>query len=57
MRQGVSRRALIPAFACAAVAQEWTPLFDGKTLNGWKEAMDGGKSRPRAARSGWAKAG
>jgi len=24
------------ALACSAAAQSWTPLFDGKTLNGWE---------------------
>jgi hypothetical protein len=27
--------ALMLAFAAASMAQDWKPLFDGKTLNGW----------------------
>jgi hypothetical protein len=43
MKQRLSRRqfglGLLPsAAALRAQAAEWTPLFDGKTLNGWKEA-------------------
>jgi len=49
MRKGVSRRALFPALASAAIAQEWTPLFDGKTLNGWKEAPFDGRGKVSAA--------
>jgi hypothetical protein len=28
---------LFPLLAAALAAQTWTPLFDGKTLNGWKQ--------------------
>lgn len=41
----IARRALFPALAGAAYAQEWTPLFDGATLAGWKEAPFDGRGK------------
>lgn len=40
----IARRALFPALA-AWGANEWTPLFDGKTLEGWKEAPFDGRGK------------
>lgn len=41
----IARRALFPSLAWAASAQEWTPLFDGATLAGWKEAPFDGRGK------------
>ncbi|MHC4325042.1 MAG: 3-keto-disaccharide hydrolase, partial [Planctomycetota bacterium] len=38
-----------PAFAAAAADAEWIPLFDGRTLNGWKV---GGSSKTFSVRDG-----
>ena len=38
---------LIAALTCAAFAQEWQPLFDGKSLAGWRETPFTGRGRAR----------
>jgi opacity protein-like surface antigen len=35
--------ALAFAFAIPAFAEDWVPLFDGKTMTGWKNAYDWGQ--------------
>lgn len=36
---------LAAALACGLAGQEWIPLFDGKTLNGWKETPFTGRGK------------
>jgi hypothetical protein len=36
---------LFAAVTCAAAEDDWTPLFDGKTLNGWKSSEKPGSFR------------
>jgi len=38
---------LTAAVACAAMAQQWQPLFDGKSLQGWRETPFTGHGRVR----------
>ncbi|HYO83884.1 MAG TPA: family 16 glycoside hydrolase, partial [Bryobacteraceae bacterium] len=42
------RTILLPALALALSAAEWKPLFDGKTLDGWKDAAFRNPGKVRA---------
>jgi len=42
-----ARLFLTATMACAAMAQDWQPLFDGKSLQGWRETKFQGRGRVR----------
>ena len=42
-----ARCVIFAAIACAAMAQDWQPLFDGKSLEGWRETPFQGRGRVR----------